>query len=132
MKKRIRLFIFDNDPEELWILREIFEASDFEVSTVSDMRNLFHKIVEFAPDVLLIDVQLNNYDGRTLCHHLRHTEATKDIPIIMMSPHDDLSPMDGVFCKADYMIKKPFKVSDVIQYIDTITSTNENQINGTN
>lgn len=123
MEKRKRLFILDDDPEELWIFREVFEAKKLEVKTASEIGNLFHDVVQFAPDVLLIDVKLKNYDGRTLCYHLRNTEITKGIPIIMMSD-GDLNPKDGVFCKADYMIKKPFKVSELIKYIDTLTNHN--------
>ena len=121
MENRKKLFILDDDLEALWILREVFSATKLEVKTSSESENLLHDIVAFAPDVLLIDVNLDHYDGRTLCHHLRHTAATKNIPIIMMSKND-LSPMDGVFCKADLMIKKPFNFNDLLNHIEDLVS----------
>ncbi len=77
-----------------------------------------HELIEFDPDLILLDVMLTGADGRDICEYLNTLNESKNIPVILFSANHDLA--DELHnCKPSAFITKPF---DAAQMIATIKS----------
>jgi DNA-binding response OmpR family regulator len=66
------------------------------------------------PQLILVDAKMPHMDGFTVCNGLRSNEATRHIPVIMITGADDLDARVSAFSAgADDFIAKPFRLSEL-------------------
>ncbi len=76
---------------------------------------------EPVPDLVLLDLMLPDGSGVELCRDLRSREATKHIPIVMLTAKDDeIDRVVGFEVGADDYIAKPFSVREVVLRVRAI------------
>ena len=68
------------------------------------------------PDLILLDLWMSGHNGEEVCRHLKSTEKTRHIPVILFSANRDLENITQS-CGADDFIAKPFQVSDMLEKI---------------
>jgi diguanylate cyclase (GGDEF)-like protein len=62
------------------------------------------------PDLIILDVVLGDVDGFSVCRWLKMHEATRDIPIIMLTVKDELEyRVEGLNVGANDYLPKPFE-----------------------
>lgn len=106
-----KVLIVDDDRDLLEMVEMALTEQGFEVSTLEEGRAFFTEIQNFQPDVILLDVFLNDADGRELCYQLKSDPSLKDIPVALYSA-GHMSNATIVNSKANLYITKPF---DIIQ-----------------
>lgn len=112
---KMRVTIIEDDSGIREALTLVLERAGYEITTYSDgMPILAGTYV--IPDIFLIDKQLSGVDGLDICRHLKSSETTKDIPIIMMSASPHTARMAKDAC-ADEFIEKPFKNKHLLELI---------------
>lgn len=67
-----------------------------------------------APDMILLDVQLGDMDGRDICLDLKQEPATAIIPIMMISASHGRRGLREKACDANDFLAKPFDVAELI------------------
>lgn len=101
-----KILIIDDDLVFLEILKCFLTSHDYVVSTVSEVIDILRIVEKFKPDIILLDIYLDNYDGRTVSKIIRSNEDYKTIPIILCSV--DESMKESIFqCGANAFVKKP-------------------------
>lgn len=71
------------------------------------------------PDLVLLDVMLENEDGFSILTGLRQTPAYREIPVIMVSAKgEEINKVKGLNLGADDYIAKPFGVMELIARIN--------------
>jgi twitching motility two-component system response regulator PilG len=107
------------DEESLLKLESILLTSKgYEVIGVSNGQAALDAIAEERPDLVLLDVMLPEIDGFEVCRRIKSDEATRDIPVVMLTAkktRDDMARGEKV--GADWYITKPFKSAMVIETI---------------
>ena len=74
------------------------------------------------PDLILMDIMMPKTDGITACYELKSNEATKSIPVIMLTGLDyDLNRKLGQEIGAEAYITKPFKLKEILEVINHIS-----------
>ena len=74
-----------------------------------------------GPDLILLDLMLPDGSGVELCRDLRSRDATKHIPIVMLTAKDDeIDRVVGFEVGADDYIAKPFSVREVVLRVRAI------------
>ena len=106
MNARRRILIVEDDPVLTRVLRDNLTYEGFDVRTVADGREALHDAREFAPDLLLLDVNLPGQSGFDLCASLRTASRTPIIFITAMGQKAD--KVRGLTLGADDYITKPF------------------------
>jgi DNA-binding response OmpR family regulator len=120
MRSNHILIIDDNEPicEALAI---ILEMEGFKTTTCLTGKNALMRIRDINPDLILLDLMLDGFDGRDICKEVKSQAETSHIPIIMISASHKLSDTTKISCHPDSFIQKPFDldflVSTVHQYI---------------
>jgi two-component system phosphate regulon response regulator PhoB len=115
MKKQIH--IVEDDEDIRYIVCYILVEMGYEVKLADSVADFRQQQAEsFSPDLLLLDVMLPDGNGLELCRELKNTEATRHIPVIIMSAHateDQAIQRSG----ADKFLSKPFDLDDLTDMI---------------
>ena len=107
---RPTLLVIDDNKDLLSLLTEVLGTS-FNVVTAADGHDILEKVARLCPDLVLSDVMMNGPDGLTICHTLRSSPISKDIPVILMSAQADAAR--GIEAGADDYLAKPFHLSEL-------------------
>ncbi len=110
-----KILVVDDDEGIVEVVQIVLEGEGYQVHTSMDGENLNH-INHDAPDLILLDVLLAGIDGRDICKSLKSNEATRHIPVIMLSAHSDASKVADTG-GADDFLEKPFDVDVLIDIV---------------
>ncbi len=123
MADKIRVLLVDDDPDFIEANSIILDASGFEVLTASSGAEGLKKVEEEKPDVVVLDVMMENTDeGFAVARKIRH-KLHSDVPIIMLTSvaqatgytfkpeeHPDFFPVDQ-------FLEKPVPPTVLVQKI---------------
>ena len=84
-----RILIVDDEAETADYHSNSLEAAGLETVTVTDPLNVLSQIVEFNPDVILMDVYMPGCTGLELAMVIRQEEAFVGVPIVFLSRETD-------------------------------------------
>jgi two-component system phosphate regulon response regulator PhoB len=115
--------VIEDDRDIRFILEYILADLGFVLETFDSVTAFSHRGRKDNVDLILLDVQLPDGNGIDLCRHLKTSELTKHIPIVIMSANASSTRaiIDG---KADDFIEKPFDVDEFVARIHEILSKN--------
>ncbi len=80
-----RIAVLDDDDEMLGLLKLVLAKAGFAVDAYATPGKFFDGLLRRRPDLCLIDVQLPGMDGRDVVRVLRANEATRAVPMMLMS-----------------------------------------------
>jgi len=120
-KKRILIV---EDEESLLKLESILLTSrGYDVKGVTDGQAALDAVTSSKPDLVLLDIMLPVIDGFEVCRRIKSAEATRHIPVIMLTAKKSREDMArGEEVGADWYITKPFKSAMVIETIQRFLS----------
>jgi CheY-like chemotaxis protein len=103
-----RILVVDDEPDQRFLLRRIFEQAGYEVSDTGDGAAALRAICESTPDLVMTDMMMPVMGGAELIKHLRSDPATASIPILAVS--GDCHIADG----ADAVVPKPYRPEHLV------------------
>ncbi|WP_293308575.1 response regulator [Pedobacter sp. UBA5917] len=115
MGKKICLLEDDEGIRE--IIEMILTDEQYEVYGFSNVKDFMAFEDKGSQDLYLLDVRLPDGSGLMVCDDLKNNDATKSIPIMMMSAHASLNEMKHN-CRAEEFIAKPFDIFDLLKKVD--------------
>ena len=76
------------------------------------------EMTERPPDLVLLDLNLPDVDGLTICRELRRHEATRRVPILMLTARaEERDKLLGFDLGADDYVTKPFSMKELLARI---------------
>ena len=115
-RSKKKILIADDDPAILDVLSLFLEDVGYEVETTDDGATM-QKARSDYPDLMLLDIWMSGWNGRDICVALKSQEATKHIPIILVSANRDTEKI-AQEAGADDFLKKPFDLDTVLEKIE--------------
>jgi DNA-binding response OmpR family regulator len=120
---RKHVFVINGAPEFLNLMRKLFQAQRYNVTTTNFVPNSFHQIEALQPDVLIIDIVLGHQAGWALLERLHEEASTTGIPVLVVSIEDALlerarQQVDRY--GGDAYLAKPFNIQQVLAEIDAL------------
>jgi DNA-binding response OmpR family regulator len=112
-----KILVVDDDQDIRDIIMFILEAEGFEVSGLGQGNDVVPTVLRIRPDMVLLDVQLGDSDGRDICRELKGHAATEHIPIMMISASHGWHGLREKQCEADDFLAKPFDVSELVDHV---------------
>lgn len=114
-----KILAVDDNHAILDALNDILSFEGYEVVTLSDGRSIFEAIAESRPDLILLDVMLDDLDGREICHAIKDDRNTNHIPVILISATHNLQDTLKTPGAPNDFIAKPFDIEYLLTKIDT-------------
>lgn len=100
------------------LIRHRLEEEEYQIVTARDGCEVIEIAAREAPDLVVMDVMMPRMDGLTALRHLKRNEATRAIPVIVLtsSPHE-LVREEAEFSGADLVLSKPFSPTGLLQAV---------------
>jgi diguanylate cyclase (GGDEF)-like protein len=101
------LLVVDDQPVNVQALYQAF-AADHQVLMATNGEQALALCASRQPDLVLLDVVMPGMDGHQVCRQLKADAATRDIPVIFVTAHDDeAAETQGLEIGAVDFISKP-------------------------
>jgi DNA-binding response OmpR family regulator len=113
MKKRV--LVVENDRAILALIEILLEEAGYELRMFSNDQNIFNNIVEFKPDIVILDILQPTLAGTELCRQLKAAKTTCHIPIVALSTHPKIEKVKEI-C-ADEIVPKPFDIDGLLDIL---------------
>lgn len=115
MKKKI--LVVEKDESVLEIISFILVNEGYDVKISKTEKGVLQQILEYKPDAILLDIIYPSAEGTELCRIIKETNATKHIPVIVLSTYKKIEPVKEI-C-ADEVINKPFDIDLLLETVKT-------------
>jgi CheY-like chemotaxis protein len=80
-----KILIVDDEPDVVAYLSTLFKDNNFDVITAMDGKEAYDKAVSQKPDIISLDITMPEESGLRTYRDLHENEATRDIPIIILT-----------------------------------------------
>lgn len=102
------ILVVDDDPMTRLLMDTILSRMSYQVSEAFDGIDAWEKATALLPDLIILDVSMPRMDGLELTRKLKNEPHTKNIPIMIVSSHDDVTDrVKAVEAGADDFLPKP-------------------------
>jgi DNA-binding response OmpR family regulator len=116
-----RVIVVDDDKEIREIITFVLTRHGFEVTTASNGQQLHAYMLQFLPDLVILDVMMPGEDGYQICNTLRSNPQTRRIPVIIMTAHaEDIYERISVDLGAAEHVTKPFHPFDLLEKVKVL------------
>ena len=85
------ILVVDDDSMTRLLMKTILSRMSYQVSEAFDGIDAWEKVAALSPDLIILDVSMPRMDGLELTHKLKNDPATKNIPIMIVSSHDEVT-----------------------------------------
>ncbi len=104
-----RILVVEDDEPIAELIRHNLTRDGYRVACYSSGEKLLLRAGSDPPDLILLDLMLPGIDGLEICRLLREEEATRQVPIIMVTARgEEADIVKGLECGADDYVVKPF------------------------
>ena len=115
------IYIVEDDVNIREIERYALKNSGYEVEEFDCGADMFRRIEQKVPALLLLDIMLPNEDGLDILTRLRSDKNTENLPVIMVTAKtSELDKVKGLDLGADDYISKPFGVMELISRVKAL------------
>lgn len=87
--KKKTVLVVEDSPTQALHMQALLEQEGLSVLLAHDGKTGLEMAQELGPDLIVLDVQMPEMNGFQVCGELKNRRATKDIPIIMFTRHDE-------------------------------------------
>lgn len=113
------IMVVDDSPTVRKLISGKLEKSGHFVVTAVDGIDAMTKIGEMIPDLILLDIAMPQMDGYQVCRLIRNNEATKDVPVVMISGKDGFfDKVRGKMVGSTGYITKPFGPETLMKAVE--------------
>jgi CheY-like chemotaxis protein len=121
-----KILVVDDEPDMLTFLCTLLEDNGYETVTAVDGEEALQKVASENPDLITLDLLMPNKTGIKMYRELRKEEATKSIPVVMVTGfgQQDVPSMDfkewikkRAIKAPEAYIEKPVNVEELLNAV---------------
>ncbi len=117
------ILILDDCGDLLQLMQSIFEVKGYKARTCLSTPKFFNQLQKKLPDLVIIDVKLDDGDGRDVCIQIKENIATMHIPVLLISADPD-NLRNYQTAIADDVLEKPFDLKELHQKVNNLLDRN--------
>ncbi len=118
------ILIADDNPQILELLEAYLESLGATIVTVRDGEAALESVNSSPPNLVLLDVMMPRKSGFEVCRTLKADDATRAIPIIMVTALNEPGDMERAKeCGADHALCKPVNKLELLQRVREYLAT---------
>ena len=110
----LHILVVDDNEVKVMLVAKILEMEGFHASTACCGRDAIQSVIRLKPDLVILDVNMPDIDGYTVCRQLREPPIHATMPVIMLTATAEESDRrQALAAGANDMIPKPFDMDDL-------------------
>lgn len=122
-----RIAIVEDDVFMREELADILLKANYLVDKISDFKNTVSQLLEFSPDLILLDINLPEASGFQICQELKRKSA---IPVLVLTSRDSLKDeLQALGLGADEYLTKPCRSEKLLARISNVLKRYEGRKN---
>lgn len=120
----MKVLLVDDEQSIIEIFSGVLVKGNHVVVTAMNGKDALAKVETEKPDVILLDQILPDMNGNDVLKSLKAQDATKNIPVAMLSNYSDDKMMQEAISSGatDYILKYQIEPSDILQKVQQIVS----------
>ncbi len=109
------VLVVEDEPAQREVLSYNLAAEGYRVCQAENGEEALLVVDEDTPDVIVLDWMMPNLSGIEVCRRLKSRQATRGIPIIMLSARsEEVDKVRGLETGADDYVIKPYSVVELM------------------
>jgi ribonuclease P protein subunit RPR2 len=118
--EQLRILLVDDEPALRELLRVTFEGAEVAVVEAASGEDALAELSRGLPDVVVLDLHMPGIAGADLCRRLRREEATRALPIVVLTGADGPELARAHRSGADAVISKPFSPLELLALVERL------------
>jgi len=115
------VYIVEDEPDIAELLGLHLEKSGYRHRWFQTAAAFFDALEKSNPDLVILDLMLEDTDGLEICKRLRSDEKRKDIAVVMLTARaEEIDKILGLELGADDYVTKPFSPKELMSRIKAI------------
>ncbi len=124
------ILVVDDDPDIVTLVKTILEREGFGVQTAYNGLEVFSRLEEQKPDLIILDIMRPQMDGLEVLRQLKGNADYSSVPVILLTAKVQYKDVLGGYkLGADYYMPKPFNSSQLINSINFVLSGDQKHSN---
>jgi len=116
-----KILIVEDNALNIKLFCDLLAAHGHEPEAVTDSRNALDAARNFAPDLVITDIQLPHVSGLELIHQMRSDSRLADIPIMAVTAYSATGDEERIRAAgAQAYVSKPISVVKFAQTVDEL------------
>jgi twitching motility two-component system response regulator PilH len=115
-----KVLVVDDTAAHLQHLAEIVSTAGYQVITATSGKQAVEKSLAEKPDMIFLDIVMDDLDGYGACREITRNEKTKDIPVVFVSTKNQRA--DKLWAEkqgAKALLSKPVDSAQIVDSLDT-------------
>ena len=126
------VLVVDDERDLRTLLEFNLRQSGYQVVQASTGAEALARARSLRPQVIVLDLNLPDVSGTDVCRLLKSDEATRGIPILMLTARgSEADRIAGLELGADDYVGKPFSVREVVLRVDAVARRGTARPSGT-
>lgn len=119
-----RIMVIEDEENVRLVVSLSLEKEGYEVESVATGEEALEKVVDFAPELIILDIMMPGMDGWEVLGLLKSSELTEKIPVCVLTAKGEVRDMMYATQKgaADY-ITKPFTRKELVNRVSILLGT---------
>ena len=116
----IKVLVVDDTAAHLQQMKEIVSDAGYQVITATSGREAVEKTRSEKPNMVFLDIVMDDLDGYGACREITRDEKTREIPVVFVSTKNQRA--DKIWAEkqgAKALISKPVDSAEIIKNLNT-------------
>jgi DNA-binding response OmpR family regulator len=123
------IVIIDNDPNVVMLLEWYFNRADYQTLIAENGVKGLGLVCRELPALIILDLELPDLDGLSVCKQLRANKQTGSIPIIILTAKsDEADRILGFEMGVDDYVIKPFSPRELVARVRAVLRRYDNGV----
>ncbi|MBN2002777.1 MAG: response regulator transcription factor [Anaerolineae bacterium] len=112
----IKILVVDDNPNVISFVQPVLEREGYQVITAKDGDEALYQVETFAPNLIVLDIEMPVLNGLEVCQRLR--ERGDETPVIFLTVRDAAVDLEiGFDFGANDYVSKPFDTRELLARI---------------
>lgn len=117
----LSVLVVDDNEQNRELLEAYLEELRCPIRGARDGEEALRLVEDKHPDIVLLDIMMPKMSGFQVCERLKNADATRDIPIVMVTALSDVGDVErAVECGADDFLTKPVNKLELLTRVRSL------------
>jgi two-component system, cell cycle response regulator DivK len=123
-----RVLVVEDNELNLKLFCDLLRAHDYEAEPVRDAREALDKATTFAPDIIIMDIQMPHITGLELIESVRRDVFLRRIPILAVTAYAGKGDEDRIReAGADAYVAKPISLMKFVEVVGQLAELSDSR-----